>query len=64
MDVEKNLPMRKDVILRMASMSKAVTTVAAAILLEEVAAAHDPVSKYLPAFKQTTVAVRPARHAG
>jgi CubicO group peptidase (beta-lactamase class C family) len=35
MDVEKSLPMRKDVILRMASMSKAVTTVAVAILLEE-----------------------------
>jgi len=60
MDVEKNLPMRKDVILRMASMSKAVTTVAAAILLEEGRLLlTDPVSKYLPAFKQTTVAVPP-----
>jgi CubicO group peptidase (beta-lactamase class C family) len=60
MDVEKNLPMRKDVILRMASMSKAVTTVAVAILLEEGRLLlTDPVSKYLPAFKQTTVAVPP-----
>ncbi len=60
MDVEKNLPMRKDVILRMASMSKAVTTVAVAILLEEGGLLlTDPVSKYLPAFKQTTVAVPP-----
>jgi CubicO group peptidase (beta-lactamase class C family) len=60
MDVEKNLPMRKDVILRMASMSKAVTTVAIAILLEEgKLLLTDPVSKYLPAFKQTTVAVPP-----
>ena len=60
MDVEKNLPMRKDVILRMASMSKAVTTVAVAILLEEGRLLlTDPVSKYLPAFTQTTVAVPP-----
>jgi CubicO group peptidase (beta-lactamase class C family) len=60
MDVEKNQPMRKDVILRMASMSKAVTTVAVAILLEEGRILlTDPVSKYLPAFKQTTVAVPP-----
>ena len=60
MDVEKNVPMRKDVILRMASMSKAVTTVAVAILLEEGRLLlTDPVSKYLPAFKQTTVAVPP-----
>jgi len=60
MDVAKNLPMRKDVILRMASMSKAVTTVAVAILLEEGRLLlTDPVSKYLPAFKQTTVAVPP-----
>ncbi|MFO7692003.1 MAG: serine hydrolase domain-containing protein [Vicinamibacterales bacterium] len=60
MDIEKDLPMRKDVILRMASMSKAVTTVAVAILLEEGRLLlTDPVSKYLPAFKQTTVAVPP-----
>jgi CubicO group peptidase (beta-lactamase class C family) len=60
MDVEKNQPMRKDVILRMASMSKAVTTVAAVILMEEgKLLLADPVSKYLPAYKQTTVAVPP-----
>ena len=60
MDVEKNVPMRKDVILRMASMSKAVTTVAVAILIEEgKILVSDPVSKYLPAFAQTTVAVPP-----
>jgi CubicO group peptidase (beta-lactamase class C family) len=41
-------------------MSKAVTSVAAAILLEEGRILlTDPVSKYLPAFKQTTVAVPP-----
>ena len=60
MDVEKNLPMRKDVVLRMASMSKAVTTVAVAILLEEgKILLTDPVSRYLPAFRNTTVAVPP-----
>ncbi|MCX6552654.1 MAG: serine hydrolase [Acidobacteria bacterium] len=60
MDVEKNLPMRKDVILRMASMSKAVTTVAVAILLEEgKILLTEPVSKYLPAFRYTTVATPP-----
>ena len=56
MDVEKNLPMRKDTIFRMASMSKAVTSVAAVILMEEgKLRLAEPVSKYLPAFKQTTV---------
>jgi CubicO group peptidase (beta-lactamase class C family) len=60
MDIERNLPMRKDVILRMASMSKAVTTVAAMILVEQgTLQLTEPVSKYIPAFKQTTVAVPP-----
>jgi CubicO group peptidase (beta-lactamase class C family) len=60
MDVEKNVPMRKDVVLRMASMTKAVTTVAVAILLEEgKILLTDPVSKYLPAFKNTTVVTPP-----
>ena len=58
MDVEHNTPMRKDVIVRLASMSKAVTSVAAMILVEEGRMQlTEPVSKYLPAFKQTTVAV-------
>lgn len=58
MDRERDLPMRKDVILRMASMSKAVTSVAAVMLMEEgKLLLGEPVSKYLPAFKQTTVAV-------
>jgi CubicO group peptidase (beta-lactamase class C family) len=60
MDIERNLPMRKDVIVRMASMSKAVTSVAAMILVEEGRLQlSEPVSKYIPAFKQTTVAVPP-----
>jgi CubicO group peptidase (beta-lactamase class C family) len=55
MDVEKNVPMRKDTIFRMASMSKAVTSVAAVILMEEgKLRLADPVSKFLPAFTATT----------
>jgi CubicO group peptidase (beta-lactamase class C family) len=58
MDVEKRLPMRKDTIFRMASMSKAVTSVAAVMLMEEGRLRlADPVSRYLPAFKSTTVLV-------
>lgn len=58
MDVEKKVPMRKDAIFRMASMSKAVTSVAAMILVEEgQLRLSDPVSKFLPAFKQTSVAI-------
>ncbi len=58
MDVEKNVPIRKDTIFRMASMSKAVTSVAAMILVEESKIRlSDPVSKFLPAFKQTSVAI-------
>jgi len=58
MDIEGNRPMRKDTIFRMASMSKAVTSVAAVILMEEGRLRlADPVSRFLPAFRQTTVAV-------
>ena len=56
MDVEKNAPMRKDAIFRMASMSKAVTSVAAVMLMEEgKLRLADPVSKFLPAFRRTSV---------
>lgn len=62
MDVEKKSPMRKDTIFRMASMSKAVTSVAAVMLVEEgKLRLADPVSKFLPAFKQTSVAVPGSR---
>lgn len=58
MDVEKHLPMRKDTIFRLASMSKAVTSVAAVMLMEEGRLRlADPVSRFLPAFKATTVLV-------
>ncbi len=64
MDIEKNLPMQKDTIFRLASMSKAVTSVAAVILMEEgKLRLADPVSRFLPSFRNTTVAV-PASSPG
>src|SRR5215218_356914 len=60
LDVEKNAPMQKDTIFRIASMSKAVTSVAALMLLEDGRLLlSDPVSKFIPAYKNTTVAVAP-----
>lgn len=60
-DVEGSVPMRPDTIVRIASFSKAVTSVAAMLLVEE-GRLHlsDPVSKYLPAFAKTTVVEEPA----
>lgn len=60
LDVEHDTPMRPDSIFRIASMSKAVTSVAALMLMEEgKLLLGDPVSKFIPAFKKTTVAVAP-----
>jgi len=57
-DAENRVPMRRDTIFRIASMSKAVTTVAALILVEEGRLALDaPVSRYIPAFARTSVLV-------
>jgi CubicO group peptidase (beta-lactamase class C family) len=59
-DREAGVPMRPDTIFRIASMSKAVTSVAAMMLVEEGRLGlSDPVSKYIPAFKKTTVFVAP-----
>src|SRR5437016_6255030 len=53
MDVGKQKPMQKDSIFRMASMTKPVTSVAVLMLKEEgKLSLDDPVSKYLPSFKQ------------
>jgi CubicO group peptidase (beta-lactamase class C family) len=58
MDVESKTPMRKDAIFRIASMSKPVTGVAVAILMEEgKLRLTDPVSRFIPEFKDTKVAV-------
>lgn len=57
-DIEAGRPMPADAIFRIASMSKAVTTVAALILYEEGRfMLNDPVSKYIPAFANPVVAV-------
>jgi len=59
-DVEANLPMKTDTIFRVASQSKAFTSVAAMMLVEEGRLGlADPVSRYIPAFKKTTVALAP-----
>ena len=58
LDREKNVPMPKDAIFRIASMSKAITSVAIVMLMEEGRLLlNDPVSKFIPSFTKTTVAV-------
>lgn len=58
LDRESRTPMRKDTIFRAASMTKAVTSVAIVMLLEEGRLLlTDPVSRYIPSFRDTTVAV-------
>ncbi|MDH3422878.1 MAG: beta-lactamase family protein [Gemmatimonadota bacterium] len=56
-DRESNSPMDTDAIFRIASQSKAVISVAIMMLQEEGRLLiTDPVSRYLPAFRNTTVA--------
>jgi len=58
MDIERGKAMRTDTIFRIASMSKAITTVAALTLYEEGRfMLKDPVGKYIPAFMNSVVAV-------
>src|SRR5215207_535715 len=64
-DRESSSPMRDDAIFRIASQSKAPVSVAVMILQEEgKLLIGDPVSRYLPEFAKTTVAVRRAGGAG
>ncbi|MGE0453341.1 MAG: serine hydrolase domain-containing protein [Vicinamibacteria bacterium] len=57
-DVESKTAMRTDTIFRIASMTKAVTSVAVMMLVEEGRLAlQDPVSRYIAAFEKTSVAV-------
>ncbi|MBC7348889.1 MAG: beta-lactamase family protein [Candidatus Aminicenantes bacterium] len=58
--LDKPDPMPLDAIFRIASQSKAVTSVAVMMLMEEgKLLLDDPVSKYIPEFKETYVAVKP-----
>ncbi|SHI26057.1 CubicO group peptidase, beta-lactamase class C family [Butyrivibrio fibrisolvens DSM 3071] len=58
-DIENNIPMKEDTIFRMFSMSKMITSVCAMILMERGRIdLFDPVSKYLPGFKNQKVWTR------
>ncbi len=58
MDLESKKPMQKDAIFRLASMSKPVTSVAVLMLVEEgKIRLNDSVSKFLPEFKESKVAM-------
>ena len=57
-DIEKQIPLQKDSLFRIYSMSKPVTGVALMILLEEgKVRLNDPVSLYIPEFANTEVMV-------
>ncbi|MFZ0937681.1 MAG: serine hydrolase domain-containing protein [Bryobacteraceae bacterium] len=63
MDIESKKPMEKDAIFRLASMSKPITGVAVMMLVEEgKIRLSDPVSKFLPEFRDMKVAM-PREHA-
>jgi putative heme-binding domain-containing protein len=62
-DVESKIPMSRDTIFRIASMSKPITSVAVMMLVEEgKLRLDDPVAKHLPEFQDMTVLV-PAKDA-
>lgn len=63
-DIEAKKPMGNDAIFRIASMSKAVTTLAVMMLYEEGRfTLHDPIGKFIPAFQKSVVAVPPPADA-
>ena len=67
MDIEAGTPMRKDTIFPIASMSKPITGVAVLMLVEAgKVRLTDPVSRFIPEFTDTTVAIpkAAARAAG
>ena len=58
MDLESKRAMQKDAVFRLASMSKPVTAVAVMMLVEEgKVRLNDPVSRFIPEFKSSKVAV-------
>lgn len=59
-DVEAGRPMKTDTIFRVASQTKAFTSVSVMMLVEEgKIGLADPVSRFIPAFEKTTVALPP-----
>jgi CubicO group peptidase (beta-lactamase class C family) len=57
-DLDAKTPLRRDAIFRLASMSKPVTGVAILMLVEEgKVRLTDPVSRFIPEFKDTKIAV-------
>lgn len=61
MDREAGKPMEPDALFRICSMSKPITTLAAMMLYEDGRfLLDDPVSKYIPEFKNPKVLVKPA----
>ncbi len=62
MGIEANKPMTKDAIFRLASSSKPITATAILMLMEEgKLKLTDPVSKYIPEFRNSKVAVETVR---
>src|SRR5205085_7088882 len=58
LDPETKVPMRKDAIFRIYSMSKPITSVAVMMLAEQGKIILDePIAKYIPAFKDMKVGV-------
>ncbi len=58
MDIETKKPIRKDALFRMASSTKPVAGVAIMMLMEEgKVRLSDPVSRFIPEFKETKVAI-------
>ncbi len=58
-DIEKNIPMQTDHIFRIASQTKALVSVGIMILQEQgKLLISDPLSKYIPEFKNSTVAIK------
>ena len=58
-DMEAKTPLEEDAIMRIASQTKAVTSVGIMMLFEEKKfLLDDPISKYLPAFRNPTVLVK------
>ena len=63
-DVEARAPMTKDTIFRIASMTKPITGVAVLMMVEQgKVRLDDPLSRFIPEFKNMTVATGAARWA-